>query len=228
MELGTLPGRPWNSSELMLANVVKLRDFAELQKRESLPSGVRAFDLATGGLVRGGISEFVGRAGSGKRSLVSAFLASLTRQNHICAVVDSTDSFDPVSAEASGIRLSKILWVKCGGDPEKAVLATDYLIQSRLFGGIWLDMSLCEKSFLDRMPNSYWFRFKVGLKDSPGVLLVTLEEPRLRSAAHQSVVINKEDCEWRGDSNFRVMRDRNIGLETIRPRQRNATVQIQG
>ncbi len=201
--------------------VVRLSEFAELQKEERVATGVAPFDELTGGLVRGGICEFFGKAGSGKRSVVFALVAAMTHENRICAVVDTSNSFDPVSAELYGIELDRIFWVKCDGDPQKAVLATDYLIQSRLFGAVWLDMSLCEKSFLDRMPNSYWFRFKVGLKDSPGVFLVTLEEPRLRSTTQQSVFVSRERNGWEGESCFRVMRDGKILLEVVRGQGKN-------
>lgn len=198
-------------------NVVRLSEFAELQKQEKVATGVAPFDELTGGLVRGGICEFFGKKGSGKRSVVFALLAAMTRKGKICAVVDTSNSFDPVSAEKAGIDLDRIFWVRCDSDPQKAVLATDYLVQSRLFGGIWLDMSLSEKNFLDRMPNSYWFRFKVGIKDSPSHLLVTLEEGRLRSACQQSVYVSKDRNGWEGDSCFRVIRHGSLSLEMVRP-----------
>ena len=201
-----------------MINVATLSEFAELQKQERVPTGVESFDELTGGLVRGGICEFFGNKGSGKRSVVYALLANMTRENKICAVVDTSNSFDPVSAERCGIHLGKILWIKCDEDAQKAVLATDYLIQSRLFGAVWLDMSLTDKDFLNRMPNSYWFRFKVGLKDSASVLLVTMEEARLRSAAHQSLFVSKEKHGWEGESCFRVMRAGEVRLEAVRGR----------
>lgn len=200
-----------------MINVVRLSEFAELQKQERVATGVEPFDELTGGLVRGGICEFFGKKGSGKRSVVFALLANMTRENKICAIVDTSNSFDPVSAERCGMHLGKVLWIKCDSDPQKAVLATDYLIQSRLFGAVWLDMSLCERDFLDRMPNSYWFRFKVGLKDSASVLLVTMEEARLRSATQQSVYVSKERNGWEGESCFRVMRCGSVSLEMVRP-----------
>ncbi|MDH3492952.1 MAG: hypothetical protein OEM82_05335 [Acidobacteriota bacterium] len=208
--------------------VVKLSEFAELQKQERVPTGVAPFDELTGGLVRGGICEFFGKKGSGKRSVVFAILTNMTRENKICAVVDTSNSFDPVSAAGCGMHLGKVLWIKCDDDPQKAVLATDYLIQSRLFGAVWLDMSLCEKDFLDRMPNSYWFRFKVGLKDSASALLVTLEEARMRSATQQSVFVSKEKNGWEGESCFRVMREGEISLEVIRGRKGNSALRVQG
>ncbi|QQS40331.1 MAG: hypothetical protein IPM63_13310 [Acidobacteriota bacterium] len=202
---------------MIARGVAKLREFAELRQAERVLTGVAPFDRLTGGLIRGGICELTGAEGSGKRGLVLSMIANLTRANNICAVVDASDSFDPPSADRSGVKLDKVLWVKCGGDPKKAVLSTDYLIQSGLFGGIWLDLSLAEKDFLDRLPSSYWFRFKVGLKDTPAVLLVTLEETRLRSASHQSVRVSKEASEWAGDSGFRVMRGAEVRLEMVKP-----------
>ncbi len=202
---------------MIAKGVAKLREFAELRQAERVLTGVAPFDRLNGGLIRGGICELTGAEGSGKRGLVFSMIANLTRSNNICAVVDASDSFDPPSAEKSGVKLDKILWVKCGGDPKKAVLSTDYLIQSGLFGAIWLDLSLAEKDFLDRMPSSYWFRFKVGLKDTPAVLLVTLEETRLRSASHQSVRVEKEASEWTGESGFKVMRGSSVKLEMRKP-----------
>jgi hypothetical protein len=197
--------------------VAKLREFAELRQAERVLTGVAPFDRLTGGLIKGGICELTGPAGGGKRGLVFSIVANLTRANNICAVVDVADSFDPPSAAAAGVKLEKVLWVKCGGDPQKGVLATDYLIQSGLFGGIWLDLSLADGDFLDRMPSSYWFRFKVGLKDTASALLVTLEETRLRSASHQSVRVSKEASEWAGESGFRVMRGAEVRLEMVKP-----------
>jgi len=202
---------------MIVRGVAKLREFAELKQAERVLTGVAPFDRLTGGLIKGGICELTGAEGSGKRGLVFSMIANLTRANNICAVVDASDSFDPPSAAAAGVKLEKVLWIKCGGDPKKAVLSTDYLVQSGLFGGIWLDLSLADKDFLDRMPSSYWFRFKVGLKDTASVLLVTLEETRLRSASHQSVRVEKEASEWAGDSGFRVMRGAAVRLEMMKP-----------
>jgi hypothetical protein len=42
-----------------------------------------------------------------------AALAGATRRQEICALVDASDSFDPVSAETAGINLTRLLWVRC-------------------------------------------------------------------------------------------------------------------
>ncbi len=94
----------------MIAHGVrKLRELSELQKPEKQETGVAAFDDFTGGLLRGGVCEISGSESSGKRGLVLSVLGGLTRRNFICAVVDTSDAFDPDSAQKAGVNLNKIL-----------------------------------------------------------------------------------------------------------------------
>lgn len=208
-----------------LKGVLKLSDFAVLRPLEKLETDLKPFDLLTGGgLVKGGICEVFGHRGSGKRSLIISLLSNLTRKNKICVVVDCSNSFDPVSAEKSGVNLNKILWIKTFDDPQKAIISTDYLIQASMFGAIWLDLGLCSETFLEKLPGSYWFRFKVGLQDKETSLLITLEESRLRSAAHQSVKVTRESHDWSGESNFQIRTRTNSTLELVRPHKKTVGI----
>ncbi len=76
-------------------------------------TGIEALDALTGGLPRGGLSEICGPASSGRSSVVLALMASLTQRGEVCALVDASDSFDPQSAEAAGVELRRLLWVRC-------------------------------------------------------------------------------------------------------------------
>ncbi len=78
-------------------------------------SGVGAIDELTGGLPCGAMTEICGPVSSGKTALLFAALAGLTGSGHVCALVDVSDSFDPVSAIAAGVVLQKLLWVRCNG-----------------------------------------------------------------------------------------------------------------
>src|SRR5450755_3348295 len=78
-----------------------------------VPTGVSALDTLTGGLPRGALSEIVGPASSGRTGIMLAALAGATRRQEICALVDASDSFDPASAETSGVDLTRLLWVRC-------------------------------------------------------------------------------------------------------------------
>src|SRR5438093_1491106 len=80
---------------------------------------------------RGSVIEIAGGASSGKTSLALTLLAKLTAAGEICAVVDSCGGFDPCSADLAGARNDNLLWVKCGGDIEKAFMSADYLVQAK-------------------------------------------------------------------------------------------------
>jgi RecA/RadA recombinase len=56
----------------------------------------------------------VGPASSGRTSVMFALMAEVTRRQEVCALIDVTDSFDPASAEAAGVDLKRVLWVRCG------------------------------------------------------------------------------------------------------------------
>ena len=83
---------------------------------------------------RGTLAELAGGASTGKTSLILSLLAKLTRAGEVCAVVDSSNSFDPCSAVNSGVELENLLWVKCGGDIERSFLSADYLVQAKALG----------------------------------------------------------------------------------------------
>jgi len=65
-----------------------------------------------GGLHRGAMVELVGRRSSGRFSLVLATLAAATASGETAALVDLGDSLDPRTAEAAGVDLERLLWVR--------------------------------------------------------------------------------------------------------------------
>ena len=81
---------------------------------EMVPSGIPALDALMGGLPRGCLTEICGPASSGRTSVMLAALGSATRRDEYCAVIDASNSLDPHSADAAGIDLDRLLWVRCG------------------------------------------------------------------------------------------------------------------
>ena len=81
---------------------------------EMIPFGIASLDSLTGGIPRGALTEMVGPASSGRTSVMLALVAEITRRQEVCALVDVTDSFDPASAEAAGVDLRRMLWIRCG------------------------------------------------------------------------------------------------------------------
>jgi hypothetical protein len=89
---------------------------------ELLPTGIAEVDaLLEGGLPLGGVTEVIGRASSGRSTLVLSVLAGITRQGAAAAYVDVLDALDPLSAAAMGIDLGHLLWVRAGGSAEETL-----------------------------------------------------------------------------------------------------------
>ena len=96
-----------------LPPVVAASRLADRPAAATVASGIEALDALTGGLPRGGLSEICGPASSGRSSVLMAVMARMTAQGEVCALVDASDSFDPKSAEAAGVELRRVLWVRC-------------------------------------------------------------------------------------------------------------------
>src|SRR5208282_4596019 len=82
---------------------------------EIVSSGIPQLDLLTGGLARGCITEICGSASSGRTGVLLFALAQATQRGEVCALVDASDAFDPASATAAGMEMSRLLWVRCRG-----------------------------------------------------------------------------------------------------------------
>ena len=83
--------------------------------RPVAPTGIAAVDeLLHGGLPLGAITEIAGPECSGRTSLALSFVAHLIREAKVCAWIDVSNTFDPLSAAAVGVDLNWFLWVRCG------------------------------------------------------------------------------------------------------------------
>ena len=163
---------------------------------------------------RGNLAEIVGEASSGKTSLTISLLSKLTQEGEVCAVVDSCDSFDARSAHLAGAALENLLWVKCGGQLEKAFLAADYLVQAKGFGVIWLNLNGLSQRQLKRVPRTYWYRYRTRIKETPTLFLVTAEEPVAGSASQQSFQFTREKTVWSGAGRFKLLREFHLGAHS--------------
>jgi len=100
------------------------RDFEfKVDRPEACPTGLAEVDALNGGLPQGCLTEIYGPASSGRTSLMLAAMAQSTHRESVCALVDTNNAFDPASAAAAGVRLERLLWVRCGGRAEHALKA---------------------------------------------------------------------------------------------------------
>lgn len=129
------------------------------------------------------------------------------------AVVDSSNGFDPRSASVSGVMLENLLWVRCGGDVEKAFLAADHLVQAKGFGAIWLNLSGLSLQKLRRVPKTYWYRYRTRVKGTPTLLFVTAEESVTGSASQQTFTFSQDGkAKWSGKGRFKLLRSLHIDM----------------
>src|ERR1700687_4508916 len=86
---------------------------------EMVSSGIPQLDLLTGGIARGCLTEICGTASSGRTSVLLFARARATQRGEVCALVDASDAFNPASAAAAGMEMSRLLWVRCGKYPSR-------------------------------------------------------------------------------------------------------------
>lgn len=168
------------------------------------PVGIASLDALTGGLPRGALNELAGAASSGRTGVMLSALAEATRRQEVCALVDASDSFDPVSAAAAGVNLDRVLWVRCGDAQtkriqggtakkrpgfaysdvlEQVLKVTDLLLQSGGFGMVVLDMGDIPVESVRRIPLTSWFRFRRAVEPTPTVLLLIEREACAKTCA---------------------------------------------
>ena len=166
--------------------------------RECVSTGIATLDALTGGLPRGAITEIHGPASSGRTSLLGSTLAAAAAREEICALTDAGDTFDPASAQALGVDLSRLLWVRCGGNPEHAIKAADMLVQAGGFGLVALDLGDVPPGVARRIPLATWYRLRRAIEDTPTVMLLVEREQTVKSCASLVLEMRRETVAWSG------------------------------
>jgi len=162
---------------------------------ELVSTGIPEMDALVGGLPRGAMTEICGAACSGRTSLLLSALASRTAEGEVCALVDARDSFDPLTGNAAGIALGKLLWVRCQ-NIEQALRATDLLIQAGGFGMVAVDLSDVPTKTVRQVPLNAWFRFRRAVEDTPTILLLLEQEPHAKTCASLVVRLEAGEARW--------------------------------
>jgi recombination protein RecA len=190
---------------------------------ERVPAGIEELDAITGGLPRGSITEIHGPASSGRSSLLASILAAATARQEVCALADASDAFDPASAEAAGVDLSKLLWIRCGGNPEHALKAADMLIQAGGFGLVALELGDVPAEVARRIPLASWYRFRRAIENTPAVMVVVEREHTVKSCASMTIEMRRERLVWSGAPGCsQLLRSARFGavLPDARPRRK--------
>jgi recombination protein RecA len=192
------------------------------------PLDSAAFDRGlAGGLPRGQVSEVVGPASSGRTSVAWAALAAATRRGESVAIIDTFDRFDPPTAQACGIDLSRLLWVRGQAiskttvaiDPawlpgvravngpgtfmerviDRAIKSLNLVVQSGVCTLVVIDLIDVPANALRRLPASTWFRVERAIEGSDTAVLILAAQPVSRSTGGRSIALGAGQVMWTGD-----------------------------
>jgi hypothetical protein len=168
--------------------------------RMMVPTGLRDLDARLrGGIPRGQLSEVVGPRSSGRLAMLISALAGATARGEAVALVDPLDMFDPVSASASRIDFSRMLWVRGEATSssrvslsceygtlqkslDRAVKAVNLILQAGGFGVVVLDLAEIGPQVLRRLPFTTWLRLHRVIEGSETACVLIGSEPIARSA----------------------------------------------
>ena len=161
-----------------------------------IPLTINGLDVVLPGLPRGSVSELTGAASSGRATLLHAFLATATTLGEVCAVVDVANSFDPVSAVRAGVDLKQLLWIQCNRRIDHALKAADLLLHGGGFGLVILDLCEVQAESLQRVPISYWHRFRLAVKNTSTAFVVAGNQANARSCATRQLELQPRCQQW--------------------------------
>jgi hypothetical protein len=167
--------------------------------REFLPTGIAAIDALTqGGIPRGAMTEIAGEPSSGRTTVFLSLLAQATRRGEYCALIDAHDAFDPHSATESGAVLSRLLWIRCGGNVEHALNAADRMVHAGGLGMIAFDLADADLFAVRRISLASWFRLRHAVGKTPAALVVLSRHFNARSCSHLQLEMRRTGSAWSG------------------------------
>jgi hypothetical protein len=170
------------------------------------PTGCTSLDEALGGgLRRGHLSEMTGTPSSGRSTLAAQVLTAATKRGEAVALVDTYDTFDPASAAAHGLLLSRLLWVRPSTrleagdrDAPRALKAFSLILQAGGFGLVILDLADVPSAALRRFPLTTWMRIARIIEGSDTAAVIVGSERIARSAGGVTIALATSPAEWRG------------------------------
>jgi hypothetical protein len=204
------------------------------------PSGVTALDARLGGgFPRGQISEVVGARSSGRTSVLLQTLAAATARRELVALIDVLDMLDVASAEASGIDLDRMLWIRGQVLPnvsatrdmneralEHAIKAVTLVLQAGNFGLVALDAMEAPPHTLERLPFTTWRRLHRIFEGSQTACVLFGSSSIARSSGGLTVRVSRA----RGAEGIRIagslFKGFDIEVDVIRPHRYQEDVRV--
>ena len=173
-----------------------LRSVANQQQTAVLPTTLDGLDtLLGGGLPRGKLVELVSRRASGRFSIVTSTLVAATTMGEAAALVDLGDHLDPQLAEANGVDLRRLLWVRPRSVKE-AVMSAE-MIAATGFQLVIVDLGLHPVRGR-RAPDAAWVRLARTAEVCGTALLVSSPYAVTGTASEAVMKGTKTRARWIG------------------------------
>src|SRR5215470_10034839 len=150
--------------------------------------GPREIDVLLRAFPTGKLSEIVGPSSSGGSSLLLALIARATISGDQVAVVDGAD--------AAGVVLSRLLWVKCRGRLALAWTVADLLVRCPGFALIALDVGDLANG--ESSARAVFRRLQPATEKSAAALVLRAPRPLAGSAAAMVVSVRRLESGWIG------------------------------
>jgi hypothetical protein len=200
------------------------------------PTAVDRLDACLlGGLPRGALSELAGPRSSGRTTIGLQMLAAATRRGELAALIDPCDRLDVASAEAAGVDLARLLWVRGHGSDrahaasgrdlidravDRALKALALVLQAGGFGLVILDLADVPPVVLKRHPFTTWLRVQRAVEGRDTACVLVVAEPLARSAAGLTLVLAGRST-WTGAAaRSRRLEGIDVSVRVLSPRRR--------
>ena len=180
-------------------------------------TGIPGIDTPLGGGIRRGqLSEITGPRSAGRTTVLCRMFAAATARGEVVALVDTCDRFDPGSAEAAGVDLSRLLWIRERGDAPRALKALNLVIQAGGFGLVVFDLADVSAPVVRQFPYTTWMRIARVIEGSQTAVVLLGAEHIARSPGGATIALDRpvRAGAWSGEGDrARVL----SGIE-VRPR----------
>jgi len=171
--------------------------------RDVAATGLSALDQPLrGGIPRGHLSEIIGPRSSGRTTVLCRMFQAAADRGEAIALIDTCDRFDPASAAAAGVDLSKLLWVRECGDAPRALKALNLVLQAGGFGLVAFDVADVPAVALQQFPYTTWMRVARVIEGSQTVAVVVAAEHLARSPGGVTIAFDPSTdmgrAQWSG------------------------------
>jgi len=167
------------------------------RRDDLLPTTLAPFDvLLGGGLPRGKVVELASRRrAAGRFSIVMSAIAAATSAGEAAVLIDTGDNLDPRIAEAAGVDLRRLLWIR----PEflkHAVMAAE-TIAAAGFQLVALDAGTHPMRGR-RVPDAAWVRLARSAEAHGNAMLISTPYPLTGTASEAVIAAHDSRAKWSG------------------------------